>query len=239
MKKILSFIPLFVLIIALLTSGEKVMAQQEGNRGNADKEINQTKQKVKEKTKGAKEAVKEEKEKVAEDVQKDEEKVEEAVKEEEEKAREAVKDEEGKVREAVKEKEEKVREAVGEKREGKAETGKIEKEANKGKGNAYGKNKGGLEGRDFGQARAEAARMQQQEKKAELDRTVTDNEGKITQAKEKIKVAREDLEKQKASGKVKEKEYQERKGKIDNAERAVNDLEQKIQKGKNLPGKSE
>ncbi len=28
-------------------------------------------------------------------------------------------------------------------------------------------------------------------------------------------------------------------GKAKNAERAVNDLEQKIQKGKNLPGKSE
>lgn len=228
MKKILSFLPLTVLIIALLTCGEKAMAQQEGNQGKANKEINQAKQKGKEKAKEAEKVVKEEKDKAAEAVQKEEEKV-----------REAVQDEKEKAREAVKEKEDKVREAVGEKSEAKTDTDKTAKEAGKGKGNAYGRNKGGLEGKDFGQARAEAARMQQQEKKAELDRTVTDNEGKITQAREKIRIAREDLEKQKASGKVKEKDYQAKKEKIDNAEKAVNDLEQKIQKGRNLPGKSE
>ena len=58
----------------------------------------------------------------------------------------------------------------------------------------------------------------------------------MNQTREKIRVAREELEKQKASGKVKDDEYQQKKEKIDAAEKAVNDLEEKIKKGKSIPG---
>ena len=57
----------------------------------------------------------------------------------------------------------------------------------------------------------------------------------MNQTREKIRVAREELEKQKASGKVKDDEYQQKKEKIDAAEKAVNDLEEKIKKGKSIP----
>lgn len=189
MKKILSILPVTVIIVALLTSGGEALAQQQAGRDKAKKEVNQAKQKGKEKVKEADEVL-----------QKEQEEATEAVEKEAEKTREAE-----------------------------------EKEAGKGKGNAYGRNKGGLEGRDFGQARAEEARMKNQEKKSELDKKVEDGEQKSAQARERIRVAREKLEKQKASGKVKDDEYQQKKGKIDAAEKAVNDLEEKIKKGKGIP----
>ncbi len=200
MKKILSILPVTVIIVALLISGGEALAQQQAGRDKAKKEVNQAKQKGKEKVKEADEVL-----------QKEQEEATEAVEKEAEKTREAEEKEMKKTGEAA------------------------EKEAGKGKGNAYGRNKGGLEGRDFGQARAEEARMKNQEKKSELDKKVEDGEQKSAQARERIRVAREKLEKQKASGKVKDDEYQQKKGKIDAAEKAVNDLEEKIKKGKGIP----
>ena len=145
MKKISSFLPLALILIALLAWGGEAMAQEQGGTAKAKKEVNQAKQKGKEKVKEAEEAVQKEEEKAIEAVQKEE-----------------------------------------------------EKAAGQGRGNAYGRNKGGLEGRDFGQARAEEARMKNQEKKSELDKRVEDGEQKTVQARERIRVAREDLEKEKA-----------------------------------------
>lgn len=216
MKKISSFLPLAMILIALLVWGGEAIAQQQGETGKAKKEVNQAKQKGKEKVKEAEEAVQKEEEKAVEAVQKEEEKAAEAVNKEEEKAREAMKQEKEKARDAADAKE--------------------GKEAGKGQGNAYGRNKGGLEGRDFGQARAEEARMKNQEKKSELDRRVEDGEQKTIQARERIRVAREDLEKEKTSKKITDEAYQQKKEKIDNAEKAVTDLEEKIKKGKGVPG---
>lgn len=203
MKKLLSVLPVTLIIIALMAFGGETIAQQQGGRNKANKEVNEAKQKGKEKIKEA----------------------EESVQKEEEAAREAAKDEE-----------EKVREAAEAEREGKAYQEKGEKKEGKGKGNAYGRNKGGLEGRDFGQARAEEARMKNQEKKSELDRRVEDGEQRSVQARERIRVAREDLEKEKNSKRIPDDVYQQKKEKIDNAEKAVIDLEEKIKKGKNVPG---
>ena len=216
MKKISSFLPLAMILIALLVWGGEAKAQPQGETGKAKNEVNQAKQKGKEKVKEAEEAVQKEEEKAMEAVQKEEEKAAEAVNKEEEKAREAMKQEKEKVRDAADAKE--------------------GKEAGKGRGNAYGRNKGGLEGRDFGQARAEEARMKNQEKKSELDRRVEDGEQKTVQARERIRVAREDLEKEKASKKISDQAYQQKKEKIDNAEKAVTDLEEKIKKSKSVPG---
>jgi len=216
MKKILSVLPIALIIIALMAFGGETMAQQQGETGKVKKEVNQAKQKGKEKVKEAEEAVEKEEEKAVEAVQKEEEKAAEAINKEEEKAREAMKQEKEKVRDAADVKE--------------------GKDTGKGRGNAYGRNKGGLEGRDFGQVRAEEARMKNQEKKSELDKRVEDGEQKTVQARERIRVAREDLEKEKTSKKINDETYQQKKEKIDNAEKAVTDLEEKIKKGKNVPG---
>jgi len=227
MKKILSVFPVGLIILALLTCGGKTMAQQQVETGKAKKEVNQAKQKGKDKVKEAEEAAEKEEDKATEAVQKEEEKSMEALQKEEEKAAEAVNKEEEKAREAMNQEKEKVRDAADTK-EG--------KEAVKGRGNAFGKNKGGLEGRDFGQARAEEARMKNQEKKSELDRKVEDGEQRTVQARERIRVAREELEKEKGAKKINDETYQQKKEKIDNAEKAVIDLEEKIKKGKSVPG---
>lgn len=249
MKKISSIFPVALFIIALIAWGGETAAQQQGGRDRATKEVNQAKQKGKEKAKEADEALQKERERVREDaqkeqeraregMQKEEERAREAVKDEEERAREAIKDEEERAREAMKDEEERVREAAQkeEERIRDMEGGKKYKARDKGKGNAYGRNKGGLEGRDFGQARAEEARMKHQERRSELDRKVEDGEQKMVQARERIRIARENLEKEKASKRIPEDVYQQRKEKIDNAEKAVTELGEKIQKGKKLPG---
>lgn len=227
MKKILSIFPVALFVIALMAWGNETAAQQQGGRDRANKEVNQAKQKGKEKAKEADEALQKEQERAREAVKEEEERAREAIKDEEERAREAMKDEEERVREAAQKEEERIRDMEG---------GRKDKARDKGKGNAYGRNKGGLEGRDFGQARAEEARMKHQERRSELDRKVEDGEQKMVQARERIRVAREDLEKEKASKRIPEDVYQQKKEKIDNAEKAVTELEEKIQKGRKLPG---
>ncbi len=216
MKKILSILPAALIIMALMAFGGEIMAQQQGGHDKANKEVNQAKQKGKEKAKEAETTV-----------QEGQENVQEVISEEGEKTSEAVEEEAEKARESMKQEKERVRDGSGAK-EG--------KEGGKGRGNAYGKNKGGLEGRDFGQARAEEARMKHQERKSELDRKVEEGELRSVQARERIRVAREELEKEKASRRINEEAYQQKKEKIDNAEKAVTDLEEKIKKGKGVPG---
>ncbi len=142
-------------------------------------------------------------------------------------ADEALQKEQERAREAGQKEKERMKETYGDNQD---------QERGKGRGNAYGRNKGGIEGRDFGQARAEEARMKHQEKKSELDRKVEDGELRTVEARERIRVAREELEKEKASKKISDEAYQQKKEKIDKAEKAVSDLEEKIRKGKSVPG---
>lgn len=111
-----------------------------------------------------------------------------------------------------------------------------ENEGDMGQGNAYGKNKGDLSGRDFGQARAEQARMHQDAREAELDSHIARGEERVIQSRERIRVAREELEKEKAGRKISEKDYQLKKEKIDNTEKAVGELDDKVRRGRRLKG---
>lgn len=111
-----------------------------------------------------------------------------------------------------------------------------EHEGDRNQGNAYGKNKGDLSGRDFGQARAEQARMHQQVRSAELDSHIAKGEERVIQSRERIRVAREELEKEKAGRRISEKDYQLKKEKIDNAEKAVEELDEKVRSGRRLKG---
>ncbi len=123
------------------------------------------------------------------------------------------------------------------------ETGK-EREPVKGKeiekdqqGHAYGKNKGELEGREFGQARAEQARMEQHKKEYELGASVMESEAKVKESREKIAAAKEKLENDKKAKKISDVEYKEKKEKIDKAERAVDNLEMQVKKAKEMKEK--
>ncbi|MBN2274837.1 MAG: hypothetical protein JXK95_10925 [Bacteroidales bacterium] len=112
----------------------------------------------------------------------------------------------------------------------------MEKEKEK-EGHAYGKNKGDLKGREYGQSRAEQARMEQHKKETELEHSVSEGEAKVKEGREKVRVAREKLEKDKKEQKLSETEYKEKKEKIDKAEKALDDLEMKVKKGKGLEKK--
>lgn len=97
---------------------------------------------------------------------------------------------------------------------------------NQGQGNAYGKNKGDLSGKEFGQNRAEDAKNK--------DEAVTITQNNINQVattntdtKEKIKQAREKLEKKFKNKELTKAEYEKKKKAIDDLEIEVNTLETK------------
>ena len=104
-------------------------------------------------------------------------------------------------------------------------------------GNAYGRKKGDLEGKEFGQARAEQAKMEQHKKEFELGNSVMEGEAKVKESREKINAAREKLEADRKAKKISESQYKEKKEKIDKAEKAVDDLEMEIQRGKEIKQK--
>jgi colicin import membrane protein len=102
------------------------------------------------------------------------------------------------------------------------ETGK-DKE-NPGKGNAYGKNKDSLQGKDFGQNRAQEAKN----KKEAIEQTET-NLTQVSQTnadtKTKIKQAREKLEAKKKGKKISDVDYNKKKKALDDLEKEVDGLE--------------
>ena len=108
------------------------------------------------------------------------------------------------------------------------------KEEKSNKGNAYGKNKGDLEGKEFGQDRALAAKSKNIEKKKELRRSLSDASSKINDANVRIKKARAGLERSYKDGEISEKEYKEKTDRIEKAEKRIKDLEEKIAKNKRL-----
>jgi hypothetical protein len=99
-------------------------------------------------------------------------------------------------------------------------------------GHAYGKDKGGLEGKEFGQERAEQAKLNRETKSKELNETILEGERKVKEARERIEVAKEQLEKDKQMGRISEQVFQERKERISKAEQALSDLEVSLDKGR-------
>ncbi|MBP6977881.1 MAG: hypothetical protein PHD61_03655 [Bacteroidales bacterium] len=107
-------------------------------------------------------------------------------------------------------------------------------EKNEPQGNAYGKNKGDLQGKEFGQQRADQAKLNREVKGKELDDKIVQGEAKVKEARDRIERAKEQLERDKKEGKITEQVYQERKEKISKAEQALSDLEFNIDMGKKV-----
>jgi transcription elongation GreA/GreB family factor len=78
--------------------------------------------------------------------------------------------------------------------------------------------------------------MHQQARETELDSHLVKGEERVVQSRERIRVAREELEKEKAGRKISEKNYQLKKEKIDNAEKAIDELDEKVRRGRRLSG---
>jgi len=99
-------------------------------------------------------------------------------------------------------------------------------------GNAYGKDKGDLQGKEFGQERAEQARLNRETKSKELNESILQGEQKVKEARERIEVAKAQMEKDKQMGRISEQVFQERKEKISKAEQALSDLEVSLDKAR-------
>jgi colicin import membrane protein len=224
MKKIISGLPFILLIIALMAWGNTATGQQKENRGKASKEMKQEaiQQKGKEKAGEIEEAAEAEAEQAEEVTGTKTERAAEKIRSEAEDMAGDLKEEVEKVAEKVREKGKEARDDFKQEDRGKS------------KGNSYGRNKGDQQGQEFGQARAEQARLQQQEKRAELDTTLVQGENKIMQARERIRISREDLEKEKAGRSITDKEYQLKQEKLNSAEEAVNQLEKKVIEARRL-----
>jgi colicin import membrane protein len=109
-----------------------------------------------------------------------------------------------------------------------------DKVAQDNEGNAYGKNKGDLSGREFGQQRAAQARLTSEQRRERLENSVEEGDKKVKDARTKIAKAREALEKDRSDKKLTDVQYAEKKARIERAERAVQVLEEKINEGRAL-----
>ena len=107
--------------------------------------------------------------------------------------------------------------AKGQEKKDKVKTKEYE---NKGKGHAYGKNKGDLEGKEFGQQRAEQARNKIESSEQKIKYT----EENIQEAEGKIKMARERLEEQYRNNEIGENEYLKRKANLERYEEQLNEI---------------
>ncbi len=101
---------------------------------------------------------------------------------------------------------------------------------NKGKGNAYGRNKAGKEGRDFGQQRALQAREIAKRTVNQSESTITESQKSVISANQKIKNARAKFEVQKKSGKYTKEQITAKEAKLNAAEKQVQQLERSIKK---------
>ena len=80
----------------------------------------------------------------------------------------------------------------------------------------------------------EKAHLKKNSKTQELDDAVVKGDSKTKEAAEKIKTAREKLEQDHKNKMISDADYQLKKQKIDNVEKAEKNLEEDIQNGKNL-----
>jgi hypothetical protein len=101
-------------------------------------------------------------------------------------------------------------------------------------GIAYGRYKESLEGKEFGQKRAEQSRLNKEVRKAQLTNSITSGASTVAEAREKITVAKENLEQDKKARIISEAEYQVKQEKIRKAEASLKELESKVEGGRKL-----
>ncbi len=101
----------------------------------------------------------------------------------------------------------------------------------KSKGNAFGKNKGNLSGKEFGQQRAEETKIAAQEKKAYAEQKISEQEERIQANEEKIEMAKEKVKKERVDGEISAEEEAIKYEKIEQAEEKVKKMKDAIAKG--------
>jgi hypothetical protein len=90
------------------------------------------------------------------------------------------------------------------------------------------------DGRAFGQMTAEQARQQRIERAAELGSAETEGRMRADEARERIERARQNLENARTEGNISEQQYSERRSRIEAAEAKLAELEEKLNRGREL-----
>lgn len=93
------------------------------------------------------------------------------------------------------------------------------------KGNAYGKEKGDIPGRDFGQMRADEAKALAEEKRSQVAEKQQELEKELELRKEKLKEARQKVEQQKKEGKLSKEEIAQKEAALDRVAERLAELE--------------
>ena len=95
-----------------------------------------------------------------------------------------------------------------------------------------GKNKGDLEGKEFGQARAAEAKSKLKEKKEKLKEKVSSNDKKVSDAKKKAAEAKDKAERDLQEGRIDKEKYAQKIEKIKLVEELSQKLEAELSKHK-------
>lgn len=93
------------------------------------------------------------------------------------------------------------------------------------RGNAYGKNKGELKGRDFGKVRSAEARAKLKTKIEEMDKEIAVKEKSAEENRKKVADAEAKLEQQKKAKKINDKTYREKMAQVAEAKKRVTRLD--------------
>lgn len=110
----------------------------------------------------------------------------------------------------------------------KGNQGQNKDKENQGKGHAYGKDKDSLQGREFGQNRANEAKSKNDKEAVTNTQTNIDQVSKTNDdTKAKIKEAKDKLEQKKKDKKISEAEYAKKKKELEDMEKQVDDLQKK------------
>ncbi|MBW6498800.1 MAG: hypothetical protein K0B09_10450 [Bacteroidales bacterium] len=105
------------------------------------------------------------------------------------------------------------------------ERAKDAREQVEGRGHAYGRDKGGLSGRDFGQARAAAARTKEEKEEVTREVALEVEEG-VRRTKTRVEEAREVLEERVKNREISEEEFEKRTRRIEEIEEEVMRIEE-------------
>jgi len=115
-----------------------------------------------------------------------------------------------------------------------AEKSKAQEKEHPGQGAAYGKNKGDLSGREFGQWRSEQARAKVKTKMKEVEDQVTKSETVLRESRTKLEAAKFELARKEKAGGFSSDEQLKRRERIKVAEEKVKQLETAIEKEKTV-----
>jgi colicin import membrane protein len=102
----------------------------------------------------------------------------------------------------------------------------------KGKGHAYGRNKGDLSGREFGMLRSEEAKNKAKGKFDDADFRLNKQKERVSSMRQNVENAKASNEEKYKAGKITKKQYELNKEKIQEAENIVNSSEERVNREK-------